>query len=756
MVKSAISKPIIVVFPVLSFLLGVLGCFLSINTIALFVLFLFLSGFSVFFLFIFIKELLWVKAIKKDLSDVLHTLSRRLGRAISSFGAGDIGFHISRVLDQVSVAETTAVAELLLTGTNDFNSITDNPSQRLCFIGASGYQEGLVAGQNIARLLNGKGSFVCFFPDYNQTNHVLRMKGCVDFLAENFPAIKCCGVFEAKGSPEFSAELLRKTVAKNPDLSLVYITDGHTPSEVGNVIRSQKLNIKMVVYDGVSSNIQMLKEGIVTAVIEQSPYSQTFDAVMHLYNACEAGWRPMSSKMYMEPLYLDISNYKYYWDEAKDIRILRDEEIYKLAKPEPNRSKKQYRFAVLMPQLTGFFAGLLAGIEGAQEALKRFNVSIEVIDLYHNQEEFGSAKYYVPEIQRLIREGYDGFSTSVIDANIIPTINEAVKAGLKVTTFSTEPSNFREIIVNIMDNIKQLASMSQELASAVEQSSRANSQMSTAIKEINEDISQQKNKIDDNDTQLSKMNTMVTDVQSALSGYVELVEKIHLNSQDGDRAIDLTVTDALSLKKTMESIESELLSFNEKLALVSKFAVTIENFSEETNVLAINASIQAARAGNAGKTFSVVAGEIRSLAEKSQNTAENISSIVKDITHSMKQILGVTEKGSSEVLTNIEKARLVQEAFSSIRKALGDAERSIEQINSSVAGVAIHSSTVKDNMSSIDQMSKNSVNRLGEISVSINELSLQSDYLAETANELKAMAEEQSSSFSQLYIKQEN
>ncbi len=740
-------------FPIAGAVLGLAGITLSMTQPVLAILFLLLTGASIMSLVFMMREMKWAGGLTADLRDVLEILSRRLVRAISSFAAGDMRFVISRLPPPAETAEAAAVAEHLLSGVNDFNTLTNIPPKRLCFVGANSYAEGRVAGQNIARILDGKGTVVCFIPDFTQTNHVLRMKGCLDYITESYPNIKCHGVVATGGSPEGAAAALRKLNGEHPDCDLVYVTDGHTPRGIADEISALKnTRIKMVAYDAIAQNIKLLKEGRVAALIEQNAYAQTFNAVIHLYNACAASWRPLSKKLFMDPIFIDKSNYTTYWDDSSNKRIMKQEELSQLAIPEPNRTGKKYRFAVLMPQVTGFFASLVEGINGAAKKLEEFNVSVEVIDLYSGAENFGNAKAYNPAIQKLVKERYDGFATSILDKNIISELNRAVESGLIVTTFNAEPTIFREIIINIIENINQLASLSQNLAAAAEESSRANKQIGTAITGIKGDMGEQKNRIDDNDAQLANLNRMINDVQNALSGYVTLVERLNSESRQGDKAISDTYDETIGLKDSIDRIAAELASFNEKIARVREFSGIIESLAENTNVLAINASIQAARAGTAGKSFAVVAGEVRTLAENSRHTAENINEIVADITRSMTGILDLAHNGTAGVAKNLEQARSAQQSFSSINSALGEAQSSIDRITRALEGVADFGVTVKDNMEAIDKMSRTSMNRLEEISVSVDELSLQGSHLSETANDLRVMAEDQESVFSQLTV----
>jgi methyl-accepting chemotaxis protein len=692
-------------------------------------------------------------ALSRDFSEVLTKLAKQLGHGLSAFASGDMRYRLRKPETNATTGEAQTLAKRLLSCIDDFNSITNVPLKRICFVGANAYQEGRVAGERIGALLGGKGKLAFFIPEHSQVNHVLRMKGCHDFVSERFPAIVNLPGIETMGDRERALQKALELIALHPDLSLIYVTDGWSPGFVAEGLAKAGLSrVKIVAYDTSSENIGLLKRGLISGLIEQNPLIQTHNAIVHLYNACEVSWVPLSRKLFMDPIYLDSGNYRTYWDDERDARVMRDEELSLKTRAEPSKSGKRYRFGVILPTTTGFFTSLVAGVEAAKETLAGHNVEIELVDVFHNQFDFGSAALVNPAIDSFVKRGFDGFALTVIDADIMPAINAAVDAGLKVTTFSTEPSSFREIITTVMDNMERLSGSSQTLAAAAEESARANNQIGQSIIGIKDDIGEQKGGIEANEGELASLNRMIASMESSLAGYASLVAEMNEESSKGSASMDETLRETKGLKEAIDRIGGELAAFNEKLGKVREFAGVIERLAESTNVLAINASIQAARAGTAGKAFAVVAGEVRNLAESSGHTAESIRDIVNDITENMNQVMDVSVKGTERVSKNLDEALLAQKAFDSIARVLAESNRAIAEIKESVGGIAALGSSVKGNMDTIERKSVTTGNRLDEISVSIAELSRQGGHLSETANDLRSMAADQGVVFSQLSV----
>ncbi len=710
-----------------------------------------LAGFAIFMY----RKARECRLMVADLEGPLLSMATVLSRGLSRFASGDLRVRAKFPKETPKSAVGVKFASLLKQAMGDLNSTTDVPPQRICFTGANSYQEGKLAGERIAAILGGAGSVACVIPFYNQINHVLRMKGCVDYLNETHPSIKVEGVFEGAGNRDVSIVRTGEILDKFPKLDLLYVTDGHTPPSVVETIgKKGRSRVKVVAFDAMPENIALLREGKISCLIEQNSFAQAYNAIVHLYNACESGWVPLSPKLFMEPIAIDDRNWKTYWDPEKNERIMMEEERAQLAVPDRNKSGKSWKFGLILPLSTGFFEGLGRGGEAAKKLLAAYNVDLEVIDAFQSWENFGSASVFAPVIEGFMNKGYDGFATVVVDPAVIALVNRATRSGMKVTTFNTEPSSFREIILSMIENMERVSANSQDLAAAAEQSSRATSQIAAAISGIKEDIHEQKSRVEANDHELSSLNGMISTVRQTLKNYAAFVERLTGETTEGARLADDMFEETRSLKAMIDSIEAELASFSEKLNRVREFAGLIEQLAENTNVLAINASIQAARAGQAGKAFAVVAGEVRTLAENSRHTAEGIREIVAEITSNMDHIVEESAKGADRVSGTLEHAQESKRSFESIASVVGESNRQISRIEESMAGIGNAGVGVKENMDIIDRMSDTSVRRLDEISLSVGELGIQGTQLSETANGLRVMASNQDIVFSQLSVRE--
>ena len=333
---------------------------------------------------------------------------------------------------------------------------------------------------------------------------------------------------------------------------------------------------------------------------------------------------------------------------------------------------------------------MVAGAEAAAKELSRFGVEVELRDAYHEQSDFGSATLYNPIISSFIERKFDGFMTGVIDPAVMKSINEAADKGLKVTTFSTEPSSFREIILSVIDNTESLIDSGQRLSSAAQESEQADVRIGESIIGIEADIREQNAVISDTELLLGTLNRTIDRLNESLEVYTGLVQKMNNESS----------------------------------------------------------------AGNAGKSFSVVAGEIRSLAANSREAAENIKKTIGDITGSMSEILTVSSKGTQLVDSNLKKAQTAQQIFESISDGLRGSTENIGKIAVSASQIGANGKNLRENIDGISRASAKTAERIKAISASIMQRNRQGEQISETSKQLLEMAEGQKTALSQLSVRE--
>ncbi len=172
--------------------------------------------------------------------------------------------------------------------------------------------------------------------------------------------------------------------------------------------------------------------------------------------------------------------------------------------------------------------------------------------------------------------------------------------------------------------------------------------------------------------------------------------------------------------KDMLELTSAMNTINEKSSEIIKVIKTIEDIASQTNILSLNAAIEAQRAGEAGKGFAVVAGEVRSLAGKSAEAAKNTAFLIGETVTAVEtasHITGITNQALQEVALSAQK---VSDAVVSIFEAADSQSHAVERISQELTTISnvvqSNSDVVKDSASVSEKMSQQAVMLKNQVS----------------------------------------
>ena len=160
----------------------------------------------------------------------------------------------------------------------------------------------------------------------------------------------------------------------------------------------------------------------------------------------------------------------------------------------------------------------------------------------------------------------------------------------------------------------------------------------------------------------------------------ESVERSVAVGKAGRRAVDESVTAMEAVREQVESIASHILSLAEQAQAIGEIIVTVNDIAEQTNLLALNAAIEASRAGEHGKGFSVVAGEVKALAEQSKKATSQVRQILGEIQKATNATVLSTEQGTRQVNIATKVVAQAGDTISSLSETLAEAAKAAAQI----------------------------------------------------------------------------
>jgi methyl-accepting chemotaxis protein len=173
--------------------------------------------------------------------------------------------------------------------------------------------------------------------------------------------------------------------------------------------------------------------------------------------------------------------------------------------------------------------------------------------------------------------------------------------------------------------------------------------------------------------------------------------------RQGREAVEQTAAAMEQVRAQVGTIGDSIVRLSEQAQAISEIITTVTDLAEQTNLLALNAAIEAARAGEQGRGFSVVAGEVRNLAEQSKAATVRIRQILGDIQRATSQAVVVTEQGNQTVEHGVQQIRAADQTIRTLADAAAGASQAAAQISASAGQQSTGMAQIKQAVASIQQ-----------------------------------------------------
>jgi methyl-accepting chemotaxis protein len=306
--------------------------------------------------------------------------------------------------------------------------------------------------------------------------------------------------------------------------------------------------------------------------------------------------------------------------------------------------------------------------------------------------------------------------------------------------------NLRDIIKDISSSSEEVSAASEELTAISQQSATAAEEVSRTVEEIARSATNQAQNTEEGAFKSDALGEIIEKDQGHLKQLNNAYQNVGIVVDEGLKEIEkLTKVTEESSRATKE-IHEVILKTNDSSNKIGQASNVIASIAEQTNLLALNAAIEAARAGEAGKGFSVVAEEIRKLAEQSGASTKTINEIVNELQSNSKNAVKTMERVST--ISNEQKSSVIssKSKYELIAEAMMDSEQAIKQLN--ISGEEMEKMkneilTTLQNLSSIAEENSAATQQasasMEEQTASIEEIAGSSDGLSILAQNLQAI-----------------
>lgn len=272
-------------------------------------------------------------------------------------------------------------------------------------------------------------------------------------------------------------------------------------------------------------------------------------------------------------------------------------------------------------------------------------------------------------------------------------LNVKIKTGLDDLgiinqKFNTMIKRINDTMVKVQDTTQEVTESAQELLSISEQNSTNTNVINSNMKEIAQGIEAQDKAAMESSRAMSEMSTVVQTIAGSSSSVADEAYSMEKRSVEGNQIVQRVSAQMDSISNSMEKTVVSINALQSRSNEISNIVSIITGIASQTNLLALNASIEAARVGEEGKGFAVVAGEVRNLAEQSQESARQIAELIEEIQKEIEQTVEGVSLGSKEVQIGLEVTKQTGEMFSEILNAANKVSSQIQEVSSATEQIS--------------------------------------------------------------------
>jgi len=292
-------------------------------------------------------------------------------------------------------------------------------------------------------------------------------------------------------------------------------------------------------------------------------------------------------------------------------------------------------------------------------------------------------------------------------------------------TVSTHSRYEESMMADVNRMVRQLRSILQEVNESANTILDSSSELSETADNNQQLVVQQQEQTTQGATAIHQMAQTVREVAQHTEQAAQLADDTDKETVGGSREVEATVRSIEELASQVEGASKVIGQLSDNTAEIHKVLEVIEGIADQTNLLALNAAIEAARAGDHGRGFSVVADEVRALANRTQDSTRNIQSLIETMRVSANDAVTVMEKGREKASESVEQARSAGKSLHAVNSSVAKMSDMNTQIATAAEEQTAVAEEINKNFTSITEAAEQTAagsEQISEASRELNEL----------------------------------
>ncbi|MDD3683375.1 methyl-accepting chemotaxis protein [Desulfovibrio desulfuricans] len=276
-----------------------------------------------------------------------------------------------------------------------------------------------------------------------------------------------------------------------------------------------------------------------------------------------------------------------------------------------------------------------------------------------------------------------------------------------------------------------------QLEEVVSVISAASTELSAQIEQSDKSAVESAQRLAEAATAMNEMNATVQEVARNASAASAVSAETRANAESGANIVENALQSIGQVHKVSLALKGDMTTLNQHAQAITQIMNVISDIADQTNLLALNAAIEAARAGEAGRGFAVVADEVRKLAEKTMASTNDVGNAISAIQGSAGQSVAAMDKALAEVEKATELAKQSGEALQGIVTKVEESADQVSAIATASEQQSATSDEINQSIVSVNEMSSQTAQAMGEASRAVSELARQAERMSELISEMK-------------------